>query len=240
MKLSLVSKRYPNNTNLKHYQSSNNNKEGEDAAVAVVNFKKLKEKGEEKMQALRKRMVELDFKEEFIEKILREYSVKKIEDKLELLLERRNIQNPPAWLSAALKKDYRGEEQESQPTPPPSRGKTVSSIEYREIDSRFRGNDIKGSGNDIDTSEWTSREEALKAIKLIQDNLSVCISPLLSRERAGGRKMSELKELISKAKRKDLNAMGELFNQFKPLLKSRAKRYSRMGLEYDDIFQQVP
>jgi len=52
--------------------------------------------------------------------------------------------------------------------------------------------------------------------------------------------MSELKELISKAKRKDLNAMGELFNQFKPLLKSRAKRYSRMGLEYDDIFQQVP
>jgi len=51
--------------------------------------------------------------------------------------------------------------------------------------------------------------------------------------------MSELKELISKAKRKDLNAMGELFNQFKPLLKSRAKRYSRMGLEYDDIFQQA-
>ena len=50
--------------------------------------------------------------------------------------------------------------------------------------------------------------------------------------------MSELKELISKAKRKDLNAMGELFNQFKPLLKSRAKRYSRMGLEYDDVFQQ--
>ena len=50
--------------------------------------------------------------------------------------------------------------------------------------------------------------------------------------------MSELKELISKAKRKDLNAMGELFNQFKPLLKSRAKRYSRMGLAYDDVFQQ--
>ena len=50
--------------------------------------------------------------------------------------------------------------------------------------------------------------------------------------------MSELKELIAKAKRKDLKAMGELFNKFKPLLKSRAKKYSRYGLEYDDVFQQ--
>jgi len=43
MKLSLVSKRYPNSNNLKHYQG--NNKERENAVVAV-NFKKLKEKGE--------------------------------------------------------------------------------------------------------------------------------------------------------------------------------------------------
>lgn len=50
--------------------------------------------------------------------------------------------------------------------------------------------------------------------------------------------MSELKFLITKAKQKDLKAMGELFNQFKPLLKSRAKRYSRIGLEYEDVFQQ--
>ncbi len=50
--------------------------------------------------------------------------------------------------------------------------------------------------------------------------------------------MSELKELIAKAKQKDLKAMGDLFNKFKPLLKSRAKRYSRMGLEYEDVFQQ--
>lgn len=50
--------------------------------------------------------------------------------------------------------------------------------------------------------------------------------------------MSELKFLINKAKQKDLKAMGELFNKFKPLLKSRAKRYSRIGLEYEDIFQQ--
>ena len=50
--------------------------------------------------------------------------------------------------------------------------------------------------------------------------------------------MSELKFLITKAKEKDLKAMKELFNQFKPLLKSRARKYSRYGLEYDDVFQQ--
>ena len=50
--------------------------------------------------------------------------------------------------------------------------------------------------------------------------------------------MYKLKVLIAKAKQKNVKAMEELFNQFKPLLKSRAKRYSRMGLEYEDVFQQ--
>ncbi|MBU4361775.1 hypothetical protein KJ813_03810 [bacterium] len=50
--------------------------------------------------------------------------------------------------------------------------------------------------------------------------------------------MSELKELIAKAKQKEVKAMEELFNQFKPLLKSRARKYSRYSLEYDDVFQQ--
>jgi len=49
----------------------------------------------------------------------------------------------------------------------------------------------------------------------------------------------KLKELINRAKQKNLTAMEELFNQFKPLLKSRAKKYSRYGLEYDDVFQQA-
>ena len=49
--------------------------------------------------------------------------------------------------------------------------------------------------------------------------------------------MSELKELIAKAKQKEVKAMEELFNQFKPLLKSRARKYSRYSLEYDDVFQ---
>ena len=51
--------------------------------------------------------------------------------------------------------------------------------------------------------------------------------------------MSELKELIAKAKQKNVKAMEELFNQFKPLLKSRARKYSRYGLEYEDVFQQA-
>jgi len=41
--------------------------------------------------------------------------------------------------------------------------------------------------------------------------------------------MSKLKKLIARAKQKDVEAMEELFNQFKPLLKSRAKRYSRIA-----------
>lgn len=49
----------------------------------------------------------------------------------------------------------------------------------------------------------------------------------------------ELKELINKAKQKEVKAMEELFNQFTPLLKSRAKRYSCLGLEYKEVFQQA-
>jgi len=51
--------------------------------------------------------------------------------------------------------------------------------------------------------------------------------------------MSELKKLIARAKQKEVKAMGELFNQFKPLLKSRAKRYSKYGQKYEDVFQQA-
>ena len=51
--------------------------------------------------------------------------------------------------------------------------------------------------------------------------------------------MKELKELIAKAKKRNEKAMEELFYQFKPLLKSRAGKYSGCGLEYDDVFQQA-
>ncbi len=120
MKLSLVSKRYPNNTNPNITNLTAANRENT-AVAAVVNFKKLKEKGEERMQAIRGQLRDLDFEEEFIEQLLKECSVKKIEEKLDLLMERRNIQNPAGWLRTALKRDY--------PTPhphldpPPSRGR---------------------------------------------------------------------------------------------------------------------
>jgi len=141
---------HPNNTNT-NITNITTTKGGKDAVVAV-NFKKLKEKGEEKMRAVREQMVKLDFKEKFIEKILKEYSTKKIEEKLDLLLEKRNIQNPAGWLMAALKNDYQGKKQVSRPTPhphlnpPPSRGRRFGeSVETDSgqlmMDSRFRGND---------------------------------------------------------------------------------------------------
>ena len=62
------------------------------------------------MRVIRQRMMELDFKEEFVEKILKDFSPRKIEEKLDLLMEKRNIQSPAGWLMAALKNDYRGTE----------------------------------------------------------------------------------------------------------------------------------
>jgi len=164
-----------NNNNLKHYQF-NNNKERKDAAVAVVDFKKLKEKGEEKMltphnskenytgQAIKEQLADLDFGERFIEKLLKDFNLKKIEEKLDLLLERRNIKNPAGWLMAALKNDYQDVEQE-----------------------RYEEEPAEGSDNLVNTPEQVSREKALKAIKLIQDNLSACISPLPSGKSTGVR-----------------------------------------------------
>jgi len=108
MILSLVSKRYPNNTNLNITKATTTKREKD--AVVAVDFKKLKEEGEERIRAIKKQMVELDFKEELIEKILKEYSTQKIEEKLDLLMERKNIQRPAGWLRAALKNDYRREE----------------------------------------------------------------------------------------------------------------------------------
>ncbi len=113
----VVAERYPNNNNL-----NNNNITTTKRENVAVNFKKLKEEGEEKMQApynskehytgqaIRERMAELDFKEGFVEKMLKEYSLNKIEEKLDLLMERKNIKSPAGWLNAALKNDYRGEE----------------------------------------------------------------------------------------------------------------------------------
>ena len=125
---------HPNNNNLNNNNITTTKKEGND--VVVVDFKKLKEKGEEKMQAthsrnehyeeqtpynskehykgqaLRERMREFDLKEGFIEKVLKEYPVNKVEEKLDLLAESRQIRNPVGWLSDALKNDYQNPDME--------------------------------------------------------------------------------------------------------------------------------
>jgi hypothetical protein len=141
----VVLKRYPNNNNI------NNNNITTNRENVVVDFKKLKEKGdlsacnaqvEEKMQAIREQLIDLDFKESLIEKLLKEYSPKKIEKKLDLLLNRRNIQNPAGWLVAALKNDYQDPEQERYDEEPAG---PVSHLSR--MDSHFRGNDIKENGN---------------------------------------------------------------------------------------------
>ena len=185
-----------NNNNLKHYQF-NNNKERENAVVAVVNFKKLKEKGEERMRApynskehytgqgIKEQLKDLDFKDEFIEKILKEHSTKKINEKLDLLMERKNIKNPAGWLRAALKNDYQDREQERYDEEP-----VEGSGDIKCRDTMHRApNESEQiepySTENTDTPEQVSREKDLKAIKLIQDNLSACISPIPWRERIG-------------------------------------------------------
>ncbi len=105
----VVQNLHPNITNLNITNITTTTKREKDAVVAV-NFKKLKEEGEERMRVIREQLMDLDFKESFIEKLLKDYPVKKIEEKLDLLMERKNIQSPAGWLRAALKNDYQGEE----------------------------------------------------------------------------------------------------------------------------------
>ena len=210
----VVAERYPNNNNL---NNNNITTKREKDAVVAVDFKKLKEKGEERMRVMRERMVELDFKEEFIEKILEEYSPKKIDEKLDLLMERKNIKNPAGWLMAALNNDYQ-DPHSPLSFPPvcrlPERVRTQTSactgrrkresIQYD--DELAEGSDnLKSRGTmhralneseqidsppteNTDTPEEVSHEKALKAIKLIQDNLATCISPHSSRKRTRFRK----------------------------------------------------
>ncbi len=144
----VVAERYPNNNNLNNNNITTTKREKD--AFVVVNFKKLKEKGEERMRVIRERMVELDFKEEFIEKILKEYSTKKIDEKLDLLMERKNIQSPTGWLWAALKNDYQDVEQERYDEEPVEQAPLLST----------------------ENKKISSREEALQQIQLAKDRLA--------------------------------------------------------------------
>ena len=66
------------------------------------------------MKAIREQLMDLDFKESFIGKLLKDYPTQKIEEKLGLLLEKKNINRPAGWLITALKNDYQDEEEDTQ------------------------------------------------------------------------------------------------------------------------------
>jgi len=149
-----------NNTNLNITNSTTTN--GEKDAVVAVDFKKIKEKGdlsacnaqaEEKMQAIKEQLRDLDFKGKFIEQLLKDYPPRKIEEKLDLLMDKRNIQNPAGWLRSALKNDYQGEEQERYDEEPVRKAPRLST----------------------ENKNILSREEALQQIQLAKDRLATII-----------------------------------------------------------------
>jgi len=180
MKLSLVSNRYPNNNNL----NSTNTTTKEEAVV--VDFNKSKEKGEEKIQtthsrkeyyekqapynskehykgqALRERMREFDLKEGFIEKVLKEYTVNKVEEKLDLLAESKQIRNPIGWLSDALKNDYHNPDMEHSVEDSSSRFGADSGLKEDELkkEARYKTGIIK-SRNDKECSANQACKESL-------------------------------------------------------------------------------
>ena len=183
MKPSLVAKRYPNNSNLNITNSTAANGE-KDAVAAVVNFKKLGGKGEEKMKALREQLKNLDFPESFIEKLLQDFELKKIEEKLDLLLQKKNIKSPAGWLIAALKDDYQDPNPYSKVTAnfPKTREAIRSSSpsfsgssspKQESITPYHRENQSRDTKSRSHTLEPVSPQEALRAIRLIRENLSL-------------------------------------------------------------------
>lgn len=166
MILSLVSKRYPNNTNLNITNTTTTNREKD--AVVAANFKKLKEKGEERMQAVREQLRDLDIEGKFIEQLLKDYPPKKIEEKIDLLMERKNIQSPAGWLSAALKNDYQDREQErddEEPLEQVSRQTPLSHLNSPpSMGEKFRET-IVDSHLSPEERKIQSREKALKMIR---------------------------------------------------------------------------
>jgi hypothetical protein len=119
--------------------------------------------------------------------------VEKIEEKLDLLMERRNIQSPAGWLRSALKNDYRGEEQESQPishphlNPPPSRGRKLGEKECGNLNSLLPS-PLEGEGLPCVVEEITaqgkgegdkilSTEEARERFHSLREKLRAMKSP---------------------------------------------------------------
>jgi hypothetical protein len=174
----VVQNLHPNNNNINNTNTTAA-KRGNSAVVAAADFKKIKEKGEEKMQAVRERMAELDFKEEFMEKMLKEYSPEKIEEKLDLLIERRNIQNPAGWLRAALKNDYQDGEQERYDEEPAENDEEKCTSDHRKYGNpNCRGTMHRALNQaEIDNQKILSTEEARRRFHLLRQKLMAMNSP---------------------------------------------------------------
>ncbi|MBU1428197.1 helix-turn-helix domain-containing protein [bacterium] len=180
----VVQNLHPNNNNLNNNNITTTNR-GKDAVVAVVDFKKLKEKGEEKMQtphnskeyykeqAIREQLMDLDFGGKFIEQLLKDYPPKKIEEKLDLLLTKKNIQNPVGWLMSALKNDYQDPDQNKIPSP--LEGEGLPCV-VKEITAQGKG---EGEGRGLihqtrlesNNKKILSHEEAARRFHLLRDKL---------------------------------------------------------------------
>jgi hypothetical protein len=100
------------------------------------------------MQAIREQLTDLSLEEIFIEQILKDFSLKKMEEKLELLMAKTNIQNPAGWLMAALKNDYQGSQKE----------------EIQEVIEEKKAEPQR---------KISSREEALRQIRLAKEKLAL-------------------------------------------------------------------
>jgi len=148
--LDQVQNLHPNNNNIKHYQYNNNK-----GVIAVVNFIKLKE--EERRKRIKEDLTGLDFKVSFIEKLLKDFPLEKMEEKLELLKEKKNIINPSGWLMAALKNDYQGSQEEEN--------QEVIEEKKEEPQRKF-----------------SSPEEALRQIRLAKEKLALITPYYQSKE----------------------------------------------------------
>jgi len=143
MKLDMVAKCYPNNNNLNNNNITTTNREKD--VVAVVNFIKLKE---ERRKRIKEDLTGLDFKDSFREKLLKDFPLEKMEEKLELLKEKKNIINPSGWLMAALKNDYQDSQED----------------EIQEVIEEKKAEPQR---------KFSSREEALRQIKLAKEKLAL-------------------------------------------------------------------
>jgi len=115
-----------------------------------------------KGQALRERMREFDLKEGFIEKVLKAYPVNKVEEKLDLLAESRQIRNPVGWLSDALKNDYQNPDMEHSVEESLSRFRADSGLKEGDLkkEKRYKTGIIK-SRNDKECSTNQACKESL-------------------------------------------------------------------------------